>query len=109
HLVEAVEERQWGGITERRMIASAASYVISPAALGPLAVDPGRTNDRLSASYLIALAARIVREVGTLWRGARRQDKRLATLALDTVISFKSPVERANFSCDLAKAMTALV
>jgi DNA-binding transcriptional ArsR family regulator len=108
-LVEAVEERQWGGIKERKMIATAASYVVSPAALGPLAADPARTTDRLSASYLIALAARIVREVGGLWNRARKQEKRLATLALDTVISFKSPAERAAFSCELTNAITQLV
>jgi len=33
-----------------------ASYVVSPGALGPVAVDPNREVDRLSASYLIALA-----------------------------------------------------
>src|SRR5215210_2879320 len=54
-LVRVAEERQWGGLTERRMVATAASYVVSPSALGPAASDPGRSADRLSASYLIAL------------------------------------------------------
>jgi DNA-binding transcriptional ArsR family regulator len=107
-LVEPVEERQWGGLTERLMVATARSYVVSPAALGPLGADPGRSNDRLSASYLIALAARIVREVGELWRSARQKDKRLATLAIDTVIRFRSPRDRAAFTADLADAVTAL-
>ena len=60
-LIEQAEERQWGGLTERLMIATASSYVVSPAALGAIGADPARNNDRLSASYLIALAARIVR------------------------------------------------
>jgi len=107
-LVEPVEERQWGGLKERMMIATAASYVVSPAALGPIAADPARTRDRLSASYLIALAARIVREVGELWGRARTQDKRLATLSLDTVISFKSPAERAAFTRELTSTITSL-
>src|SRR5690606_40804552 len=55
HLVEPVEERRWGGLKERRVVATAASYVVSPAALGPIAADPARTSDRLSASYLIAV------------------------------------------------------
>jgi hypothetical protein len=76
--------------------------------LGPIAVDPERTNDRLSASYLIALAARIVREVGGLWRTARLSDKRLATLSIDTVIRFRSPADRAAFTADLTKAVAAL-
>src|SRR5262249_31163083 len=63
-LVRPVEERRWGGIVERRVVATAASYVVSPAALGEAASDPARASDRLSARYLIALAARVVREVG---------------------------------------------
>jgi DNA-binding transcriptional ArsR family regulator len=107
-LVEPVEERVWGGIKERMMIASAASYVVSPAALGSLGADPARSNDRLSAGYLIALAARIVREVGALWRSARQADKRLATLSLDTVICFRSPAERAAFTSELTSAISVL-
>ena len=86
----------------------AAAHDLTPAALGPIAADPARNRDRFSASYLIALAARIVREVGELWRLARQQDKRLATLSLDTVISFKSPAERAAFTQDLTDAIAAL-
>jgi DNA-binding transcriptional ArsR family regulator len=107
-LVEPAEERKWGGLTERLMIATASSYVVSPAALGSIGADPARTNDRLSASYLIALAARIVREVGDLWRTARESDKRLATLSIDTVIRFRSPADRAAFTADLTGAVAAL-
>ena len=39
-LVELAEERRHGGITERVLRATAASYVVSPAALGAAAVDP---------------------------------------------------------------------
>jgi len=108
-LVEPAEERRWGGLTERLMVATAASYVVSPAALGPIAADPARNNDRVSASYLIAVAARIVGEVSGLWRAARQQDKRLATLSVDTVVRFKSPADRAAFTSDLGKAIAALV
>lgn len=107
-LIEWAEERQWGGLKERVMVATAASYVVSPAALGPVAADPERSNDRSSATYLIALAARIVREVGALWRGARKSDKRLATLSIDSVIRFKSPADRAAFTNDLAHAIATL-
>src|SRR6185312_1510418 len=70
-LVQVADTRMWGGLTERRLVATAASYVVSPAALGPAAADPARERDRLSASYLVALAARAVREVGSLVRRAR--------------------------------------
>jgi|SRR5690606_20692017 DNA-binding transcriptional ArsR family regulator len=107
-LVAVAEERLWGGLTERLLVASAASYVVSPSALGNVAADPARTSDRLSASYLIALAARVVREVGELWSAARKANKRLATLSIDTTIRFRSPADRAAFTRELADAVTSL-
>lgn len=108
-LVRISEERLWGGLTERVMVASAASYMVSPTALGPVAADPARGADRLSAGYLIALAARIVREVSSLIRRAKEADKRLATLAIDTEIRFASPADRAAFSAELTDAITKIV
>jgi DNA-binding transcriptional ArsR family regulator len=108
-LVRLAEERKWGGLTERLLVATAASYVVSPNALGPVAVDPNREVDRLSASYLIALGARIVREVGDLVRRATEAHKRLATLAVDTEVRFKSPTDRAAFSKELTETIATLV
>ena len=108
-LVRVAEQRQWGGLTERLLVASAASYVVSPGALGAVGTDPGRRADRLSASYLIALAARVVREVGGLVRRAAEAGKRLPTLSIDTEIRFRSAADRAAFSSELANAVTTLV
>ena len=50
-LLELVEERRWGGITERVMRATAANYVVSP----PRSANPPSTPataDRLSARHL---------------------------------------------------------
>jgi DNA-binding transcriptional ArsR family regulator len=107
-LVTVAGERRWGGLTERLLVATAASYVVSPGALGAVGADPGRTNDRLSASYLIALAARAVREVGELWGVAREKNKRLATLSIDIAIRFRSPADRAAFTEELSDAVTSL-
>lgn len=107
-LVTVAEERKWGGLTERLLIATASSYVVSPCALGDLAVDPSRNADQLSAAYLIALGARIVGEVGSLWQRARAADKRLATLAIDTEIHFRSPAERAAFTAELTGSIKTL-
>lgn len=107
-LVREAETKRWGGITERRMVATASSYMVSPSALGPVAVDPGRTVDRLSASYLLALAARVVREVSGLLRLATKTGKRLATLSIDTEIRFRSATERADFSRELAAYVATL-
>jgi DNA-binding transcriptional ArsR family regulator len=108
-LVQLAQERKWGGLTERLLVATAASYVISPGAMGPVAVDPNREVDRLSASYLIALGARMVREVGELVRRATESHKRLATLSVDTVVRFRSPQDRAAFTYELTEAITKLV
>lgn len=108
-LVEVAETRQWGGLTERRLVATASSYVVSPSALGPVAADPARDTDHLSASYLVSLAARVIREVGDLLRRSRQAGQRLATLSLDTEIRFRSAEERAAFSQELVTAVTQLV
>src|SRR6187399_3129154 len=108
-LVRLAEKRQWGGLTERLLVATAASYVVSPGALGPVAVDPNREVDRLSASYLIALGARMVREVSDLVRRAKEEGKRLATLAVDTEVRFRSATDRAAFTTELAEAIAKLV
>lgn len=107
-LVRLVEERQRRGLTERVLVATASSYVVSPAAMGEASVDLARTPDRLSADYLIALAARAIREVGTLLRRANLAGKRLATLSIDTEIRFRSPAERAQFAAELTDAVTRL-
>jgi DNA-binding transcriptional ArsR family regulator len=106
-LVELAEERKRGGITERVMRATASSYVVSPAALGETAVDPDQA-DRLSARHLIALAGRLVREVGELSRRAQAAGKRLPTFTIDTVISFRSAEDRAAFADDLTAAVLDL-
>ena len=108
-LVRLAEERRWGGLIERLLVATAMSYVVSPAALGEAATDPAKSQDRLSARYLIALAARMVREVGLLTRRAESGRRRLATLALDSEISFRSAAERAAFTEELTAAVTRLV
>ena len=108
-LVRLALERKWGGLTERLLVATAATYVVSPGAMGPVAADPNREIDRLSASYLIALGARVVREVGDFVRRANEAGKRLATLAVDTEVRFRSAADRAAFSTELTDAITKLV
>lgn len=108
-LVELVAERRKGNVTERLVGATAASYVISPAALAPVQPDPARSPDQVSAHWLLALAARLVRDVGDLITGARKARKRVATYALDGEVRFASAADRAAFAEELADAVTALV
>lgn len=108
-LVELVEERRKGNMTERVMRATAASYVISPAALAALAPDPDRSPDQLSALWLVALAARMVTELGELLGRARTARRRLATFGIDTEVRFSSASDRAAFAAELSEAVEGLV
>ncbi len=108
-LVELVEERRKGNVTERLLRAAAASYVISPAALAAVAPDPARAPDRLSASWLLALAAQLIRDVGDLVTGAVQARKKVATFAMDGQVRFASAADRAAFTGELMQAVTALV
>jgi DNA-binding transcriptional ArsR family regulator len=108
-LVELVEERRKGNVTERVLRATAASYVISPAALAAVAPDPARAPDRLSARWLLALAARLVRDVGDLIGAAAKARKRLATFAIEGEVRFASAADRAAFAEELGAAVTALI
>jgi len=108
-LVELVEERRKGNFTERVLRATAASYVISPAVLRAVEPDPGRAPDRVSAAWLLAVASRLVRDVGDLIGGAARARRRVATFALDGELRFASAAERAAFAEELAGAVADLV
>jgi DNA-binding transcriptional ArsR family regulator len=108
-LVELVEERRKGNMTERVLRATASSYVISPAAFADLAPDPARSPDRLSARWLLALAARLVRDVGVLVTGADKAKKRVATFAMAGEIRFASARHRAAFAEDLAAEVATLI
>jgi DNA-binding transcriptional ArsR family regulator len=107
-LVELVEERRKGNMTERILRATGDSYVISPTALADVAPDPDRAPDQLSARWMIALAARLVREVGELIGGAAAARQKLATFAIDSEIRFASAADRAAFAEELSRSLTAL-
>jgi DNA-binding transcriptional ArsR family regulator len=108
-LVELVEERRKGNCTERVLRATAASYVISPAALPQVAPDPSRSPDQLSARWLLSLAARLVQELGHLIAGATAARQKLATYAIDSEVRFATAADRAAFAAELTDATAALV
>ena len=99
--VELVEERRKGNVTERILRASAASYLISPAALASVAPDPQRFTDRFSAFWLLALASRMVQETGRLIAGAAAARQPLATFAIDGEITYEAAVAWSTRSVTL--------
>lgn len=108
-LVELVEERRKGNVTERVLQATAASYLISPQALAQVSPDPHRFSDRFSAFWLLALAGRMVQEIGKLIAGATAAKQELATFAIDGEITFRTAADRAAFAEELGVAVTQLV
>jgi len=108
-LVELVEERRKGNVTERVLQATAASYLISPSALAAVSPDPVRFADRFSAFWLLALAGRMVQEVGKLIAGAAAARQKLATFAIDGDITFRTAADRAAFAEELGIEVTRLV
>ena len=108
-LLEAVGRRQRRGCVERLVRTTARSYVIGPSALGPLAADPERVADHASSSYLVAVAARLIREIASLRRGADRAGKRLPTLTLQSEIRFASSDAQHAFAEELSTEVARLI
>ena len=106
--IEFVEERRRGNCVERIVRATARSYLINPDALGALGTTPDGAQDRFSASYLIAVAARAIRELASLVRRAGAADKRLATLTLQTDLRFARAADRQAFAKELTNEIARL-
>lgn len=107
--VELAEERWKGSQPERVMRLVAQRYVLDPAALGSLAADPDEMGDRFSATYLVALASRALRELADLLDRAKKKRARLATAAVNTMVRLESPVVFSAFAADLSQAVAKVI
>jgi DNA-binding transcriptional ArsR family regulator len=107
--VELAEERWKGSKPERVMRLVARQYVLDPAAIGSLAADPDEEGDRFSATYLVALASRTLRELAELLERARGKRARLATASVNTSVRVRSPAAFNKFQGDLARAVAQVV
>jgi DNA-binding transcriptional ArsR family regulator len=108
-LVELVEEKRRGNCIERIVRATAKSYVVSAEALATLAADPDAARDRFSSRYLVAAAARTIRELAVLREKAEKAGKSLPSLTLQADVRFASAADRNAFSEELANAVARLV
>ncbi len=108
-LVEPMGERKVRNCTERLVRAVARSYLISPATLGALAVDPASIRDQASSAYLVAVAARVIREVAEQRARADGVGKRLPTLTLQADVRFASPKEQNAFATELSQELGRLI
>jgi DNA-binding transcriptional ArsR family regulator len=108
-LVEFVEERRKGNCRERVVRASAVTYVINPSALGSLGADPNRIEDKFSATYQVAVAAKAIRDLSVLQDRADAVKKKLATMTLQTRVRFANAAKQNEFAEELSEAVAQLV
>jgi DNA-binding transcriptional ArsR family regulator len=108
-VIRFVEERKKGNCVERRYVATAASYLLDPGLLGPLAADPERIDDRQSSAYLIAVAARAIRELAELRGRADAAGRGVPTISVVSEVRFTSSADRNAFAEELANVVEQLV
>ena len=104
-LVELDEERPRRGFTERSLRPTADGYWIDPALLSSIVPRSDGAEDRFSATRLISLAVRTVRDVATLLRRSIRAGQRLPTLSIETEIHLNSSKELAQLQDRLAEVI----
>jgi DNA-binding transcriptional ArsR family regulator len=106
--LELVEERPRRGCTERMLKVTSRAFVVNPALLGALSENPEQARDQFSSAFLLATAARLIRDVAVLGHRAQAVEQRLATFTMDTEIGFASPAAFRSFSEELASAVATL-
>lgn len=80
--LERAGQRRKRNMIERRYVAAARGYVLSPELLGQLGLDARRIEDTFSAAYLLALTTQMQTKVGRAWREAQTQGKCPASLCI---------------------------
>lgn len=108
-LVELVEARPRRGVKERILRPVARGFVVDPAALGALGAEPAPSADRLSATWLVALASRTIRELAALLDRARATGKRLPTAGVSAEVRLGEPADFEPFVADLGRAVADVV
>ena len=108
-VVELESERRRGNYVERVLRPVAPRFVVDPGVLGDLAAEPPRGGDRLAATYLIAVAARAIRELAELRDKAVRTGKRLATATVEAEVKLENPAAFEAFTHDLSRAVGRVV
>ncbi len=107
-LVRFVKQRRKGNCLERIVQATARSYLISPEMLGSLASDPSRISDHFSSGYMVAVAARTIRELAILQQRADKANRPLPTFNLQAEIRFASDEDRNGFAEALTREIARL-
>lgn len=103
-----VEDRKRGNCIERVLIRTNDTIYFSPEILGKLAPAPEHEPDKLSASYLLASAVKIIRDLGKIIPKANAAKKKIATLTLTADVNFETPEDRAKFATEVTDALARI-
>ena len=107
--LRAAGRRRRRNLIEQRYVATARSYVLAPALLGPLAPDWRSIADTASADYLLALAEQVRSDVSRAADEAAAEGKRLSTLSLKSQFRFETPEERTRFAEAVRQALVEVI
>jgi|KBSSwiStaDraftv2_1062776.scaffolds.fasta_scaffold11479_10 DNA-binding transcriptional ArsR family regulator len=99
-------KRNW---VEQRYVATARSYVLSPAILGGLAPDWRAIPDTASVDYLLALSEQVRLDLSRVEKEARGRGQRVSTLSLKSQFRFDSPEQRTAFADALRQAVIEVI
>lgn len=112
-LTELVEERRRRGFVERRMRASAETFLLDPELLSDGGLEDPETggestraaHDRWAADRLLQQGARLVREVARMKAAADDHGTRLLTFTIETELRVESPAALEALCGDLEEAI----
>jgi DNA-binding transcriptional ArsR family regulator len=107
--LERAGQRRRGNMIERRYVATARSYVLSPELLGRLGLRAPEMHDALSAAHLLGLVSRAHGDVARALQKAEESGKRLATFSMTGDLRFETAEQRAWFAGELQRAVLDVV
>ncbi|HEX4438438.1 MAG TPA: helix-turn-helix domain-containing protein [Thermoanaerobaculia bacterium] len=113
-LLRPAGRRRRRNLIERRFIATARSYVLAPALLGPLAADWRAVADTGSAAYLLALIEQVRDDLAAEAAEANAvaadaSGGRPATVSLKAQFRLESEAQKAAFAAALREALVAAI
>ena len=108
-LLRAAGRRRRRNLIEQRYVATARSYVLAPALLGPLAPDWRSITDTASSDYLLALAEQVRADVTRASEEAAAEEKRLSTMSVKAQFRFETPEQRTRFAEEVRRALVEVI
>ncbi len=101
--------RRRRNMIERRYVASARAFVLSPELLGAVGADWRSVGDAASAGYLLGLNCQMGSDLVRLWRALGKTDNPAPTWSLKSQFRFESAEQRERFTRALQEAVVRVL